>query len=153
MKADEFVIHTPSITATKWWPGDMGRYANHAVVFAQLRIDENKYGVCPFIVQIRDLETHMPCKGISCGDMGPKLGYSNKDNGWLTFDHVRIPRDQMLQKYVSVDREGGFGIEGDLRVMYSTMMSVRMQIVEGCSYDLSRGLTIGLRYSIVRRQF
>ena len=83
--------------------------------------------------------------------MGPKLGYSNKDNGWLTFDHVRIPRDQMLQKYVSVDREGGFGIEGDLRVMYSTMMAVRMQIVEGCSYDLSRGLTIGLRYSFVRR--
>ena len=32
--SDEFIIHTPSITATKWWPGDMGRFANHAVVFA-----------------------------------------------------------------------------------------------------------------------
>ena len=50
IESDEFIIHTPSITATKWWPGDMGRNANHAVVFAQLIIDGNKYGVCPFIV-------------------------------------------------------------------------------------------------------
>lgn len=24
-RTDEFVINTPSITATKWWPGEMGR--------------------------------------------------------------------------------------------------------------------------------
>lgn len=35
-KSDEFVIHTPDPKATKWWPGDMGRYANYAIVFAQL---------------------------------------------------------------------------------------------------------------------
>ena len=57
----------------------------------------------------------------------------------------------MLQKYVSVDREGGFGIEGDLRVMYATMMAVRMMLIEGCAFDLARGLTIGIRYSCVRR--
>ena len=33
-KTDEFIIHTPTPTATKWWPGDMGRMANFAVVFA-----------------------------------------------------------------------------------------------------------------------
>ena len=31
---DEFVIHTPSIKATKWWPGDLGNFSSHAVVFA-----------------------------------------------------------------------------------------------------------------------
>jgi acyl-CoA oxidase len=31
---DEFVIHTPEPKATKWWPGEMGRYATHAIVFA-----------------------------------------------------------------------------------------------------------------------
>ena len=36
IKTDEFVIHTPCLTATKWWPGEMGRYANFALVFAQL---------------------------------------------------------------------------------------------------------------------
>ena len=78
----------------------MGRYANHALVFARLQITEdgemNDYGVCPFIVQIRDTETHKWMKGIQCGDMGPKLGYIGKDNGWLQMDKVRIPRDNML---------------------------------------------------------
>ena len=31
--------------------------------------------------------------GIKCGDMGPKLGFYNKDNGWMTMEDVRIPRD------------------------------------------------------------
>ena len=42
---DEFVIHTPSITATKYWPGDLGRFSSHAVVFARLIIDEDDHGV------------------------------------------------------------------------------------------------------------
>ena len=95
-KADEFVIHTPSIKATKWWPGDLGNFSSHAVVFAQLVIDDNKYGVQPFIVQLRDVETWRHMTGVRCGDMGPKMGYHSKNNGWATFDHVRIPRDQML---------------------------------------------------------
>lgn len=54
-KTDEFVIHTPSMTATKWWPGEMGRMANFALVFARLTIpdedgDINEYGIVPFIV-------------------------------------------------------------------------------------------------------
>ena len=55
MKADEFVINTPTITATKWWPGEMGRFANFALVFAKLIIpdedgEDNEYGIVPFIV-------------------------------------------------------------------------------------------------------
>lgn len=45
-----------------------------------------------FIVQIRDEETHKRMPGIDCGDMGPKMGYLGKDNGWLTFDKVVVPR-------------------------------------------------------------
>lgn len=33
---DEFIIHSPTITSTKMWPGDLGRFATHAVVFARL---------------------------------------------------------------------------------------------------------------------
>lgn len=47
---DEFVIHTPSNTATKWWPGEMGRFANHAVVYAQLIINGNKFAIAPLMV-------------------------------------------------------------------------------------------------------
>ena len=54
-KTDEFILNTPTISSTKWWPGDIGRFANHALVFAQLIIEDedgekNNYGVNPFIV-------------------------------------------------------------------------------------------------------
>jgi acyl-CoA oxidase len=32
------------------WPGDLGRFATHAVVFARLLIDKKDYGVQPFFV-------------------------------------------------------------------------------------------------------
>ena len=61
---DEFIIHSPTITSTKYWPGDLGRFSSHAVVFARLIIDENDYGVQPFMVQIRDVNTWKRMKGV-----------------------------------------------------------------------------------------
>ena len=126
---DEFVIHTPCIKATKYWPGDVGNFSTHAIVFANLIINGNKYGVLPFLVQVREIETfkHMP--GVKTGDIGPKLGWNHKQNGWATFDNVRIPRNQLLMKFVNVDREGTFSIQGDIRQMYSAMTDVRMLII------------------------
>ena len=37
------------------------------------------------------------------GDIGPKFGYESIDNGFLRFDHVRIPRDHMLAKNSEVE--------------------------------------------------
>jgi len=91
--------------------------------------------------------------GVKTGDMGPKLGYNGKDNGWMVLDKVRIPRDQMLQKYICVDREGTVSIEGDLRVLYTTMMNIRAMLICDSRIYLGAGLTIALRYSAVRRQF
>lgn len=53
-KSDEIIINTPSIKAAKFWPGDLGNFSTHAIVFAKLIIDGNSYGVLPFIVQLRD---------------------------------------------------------------------------------------------------
>jgi len=49
LKTDEFVINTPSIKAAKFWPGGLA-FGTHAVVFARLIIQENDYGVFPFMV-------------------------------------------------------------------------------------------------------
>ena len=42
---DEFIIHTPSIRATKFWPGGMGIFCTHGVVMAVLKINGKSYGV------------------------------------------------------------------------------------------------------------
>lgn len=71
-----FVIHSPSLTASKWWIGTLGRTANHALVMAQLYIDGKNYGPHTFVVPIRDLKTHEPLEGVFVGDIGPKFGYA-----------------------------------------------------------------------------
>tara|TARA_B110000285_G_scaffold228035_1_gene290347 strand:+ start:762 stop:1175 length:414 start_codon:yes stop_codon:yes gene_type:complete len=91
--------------------------------------------------------------GVKTGDMGPKIGYHGKDNGWATFNQVRIPRDNMLQKFIQVDREGTFSIEGDLREMYAVMMFIREGLIHKIKFVMNKALLIGLRYSTVRRQF
>ena len=92
-------------------------------------------------------------KGVRTGDLGPKMGYHSKDNGWCSFDHVRIPRSQLLSKFIEVDREGCFSVKGDTRELYSVMMLIRTFIMLQTKSFLSRALTIGIRYSVVRRQF
>ncbi|PIO57081.1 acyl-CoA dehydrogenase, middle domain protein, partial [Teladorsagia circumcincta] len=62
-KTEEFVINSPTITAAKWWPGALGKSSNYAVVVAQLYTQGVCHGPHPFIVQLRDLETHKPLKG------------------------------------------------------------------------------------------
>ena len=86
LKTDEFVIHSPTVTSTKYWPGGLGLWANYALVFARCLVDGNYFGIQPFVVPIRDLETHNPLPGIKVGDIGPKLGYHTTDNGYLMFN-------------------------------------------------------------------
>jgi len=48
------------------------------------------------------LGDHSPLPGVTLGDIGGKFGsgaYNSMDNGVLQFDHVRIPRDQMLMRF------------------------------------------------------
>ena len=118
MSTDEFVIHTPTIKATKFWPGSMGVVATHAIVFARCLANDNDFGVQSFIVPIRSLENHKPLPGISVGDVGTKLGYSSMDNGFLSFDQVRIPRDNMLSRIAGITKEGDLDIKADPRMLY-----------------------------------
>lgn len=40
-----------------------------------------------------------PLQGIEVGDIGPKIGFFSKDNGYLIMNKVRIPRTNMLGKF------------------------------------------------------
>ena len=85
---DEFVIHTPCLEATKFWPGGVGYSCTRksleffrsdkiltsdsidAFLVARMIIGGRDLGVHSFIVQIRSLETFRPMKGIELGDIG-----------------------------------------------------------------------------------
>ena len=149
----EFVINTPTISAIKFWPGDMSRLSNHAVVFAKLIIDGKAYGVHSFMVQTRNLETWDLLPGIEAGDIGPKFGYGSKDNGYMLFKNIRIPRTNMLKRFAEVDKDGKVNLKGDMRQLYGIMMETRVWIAGNSGFSLAMALTIAGRYSVVRRQF
>lgn len=156
-RTDEFVIHSPTLTSSKWWPGGLGKVSTHAVVYARLITDGQEHGIHGFIVQLRSLEDHLPLQGITVGDIGMKFGngaYNTMDNGVLRFDHVRIPRNQMLMRVSQVTREGKC-LQSDVprQLVYGTMVYVRQTIVADASCALSRAVCIATRYSAVRRQF
>ncbi|KAJ9556155.1 hypothetical protein OSB04_010769 [Centaurea solstitialis] len=156
-QTDEFVIHSPTLTSSKWWPGGTAKVSTHAIVYARLILDGQFHGVHGFIVQLRNLENHTPLPGITVGDIGMKFGngaYNTMDNGVIRFNHVHIPRNQMLMRVSQVTREGKF-VQSDVprQLLYGTMVYVRQKIVADASKALSRAVCIATRYSAVRRQF
>ncbi|KAF6165355.1 hypothetical protein GIB67_018799 [Kingdonia uniflora] len=98
-KYDEFIINSPTLTSSKWWPEGL------------------------------------------VADIGMKFGngaYNTMDNDVLRFDHVSIPRDQMLMRVSQVTRQ---------------QLYVRQTVVADVSCALSWAVCIATRYSAVQRQF
>ncbi|KAI1422735.1 hypothetical protein F5Y12DRAFT_717078 [Xylaria sp. FL1777] len=149
-----FTLHSPHLTASKWWIGSLGMAANHAVVVAQLILNGRSYGPHPFVVQIRDLQTHEPLPNIHVGDIGPKFGYNTMDNGFLLFNHVKIPHINMLSRFSAVDPTTGTYVRpANPALIYGTLTYIRSMIVLQSGSTLARGVTIATRYCAVRRQF
>ncbi len=49
-----------------------------------------------------------PVPGVTVEDMGHKMGLNGVDNAKLTFDQVRVPRENLLNKYSDITPEGEF---------------------------------------------
>ncbi len=147
-------MHSPTLTASKWWIGSLGRTANHASVMAQLIVGGKNYGPHPFVVPIRDMKTHEPLEGRYIGDIGPKVGYNTMDNGFLLLNNVEIPHVNMLAKHSRVDPETNQYVKpSSPNLVYGTMTWVRSTIVLEAGSVLARGVTIAIRYTAIRRQF
>ncbi|ERF70604.1 hypothetical protein EPUS_02470 [Endocarpon pusillum Z07020] len=120
-----FILHSPHLTASKWWIGSLGRTANHAVVMAQLKINGK-----------------------------PKFGYNTMDNGFLLLNRVKVPHVNMLARFSSVDPQTGKYLRpSSPSLVYGTLTYVRSTIVMQAGSVLARGVTIATRYCAVRRQF
>lgn len=99
----EFIINSPNKEAMKFWIGGAAKTTTMSVIWAQLYIEEKCYGVHAFIVPIRDPQTYKLLPGVLIGDCGPKAGLNGVDNGFMLFDNVRIPKDNLLDRISGID--------------------------------------------------
>ncbi|KAI9499269.1 acyl-CoA dehydrogenase/oxidase C-terminal [Zychaea mexicana] len=153
-ETNEFELHSPHLSSAKWWIGALGKTANYAVIMARLIIHGKDYGSHTFCAQIRSLEDHRPLPGLTIGDIGPKFGYNGVDNGFMMFDHFRIPHISMLAKYAQVKPGSGEYVKPiNSKLSYGGMVHVRANIVNETGRALARASTVAVRYAAVRRQF
>nr|WP_294926389.1 acyl-CoA dehydrogenase [uncultured Flavobacterium sp.] len=152
-----FTIHTPHEKAQKEYIGNAAVHGQMATVFAKLIIDGHDYGVNAFIVPLRDTNGRT-LNGITIGDCGHKMGLNGVDNGTISFDNVVIPKENMLDRFASVNEKGEFEspIPSDNRrffTMLGTLVGGRIGIPRSALAAAKSGLTIAIRYSDQRRQF
>ena len=150
---ETFTVNTGSLDAYKWWPGDLGKNSNYAMVYARLYSKGEYRGLYPLFFQVRDMYTHKLLPGIEGGDIGPKLGYSNKENGYMAFNSIKVPRTALQSKFVEVHKNGDFEIKGNILIFYSAMMSIRLLIVGSSPKYMLFSVLSALRYSHFRSQF
>jgi acyl-CoA oxidase len=152
-----FKINTPNEYARKEYIGNAACHGQMATVFAKLIIDDTDYGVSAFVVPLRDKKGKLH-PGVKIKDCGRKMGLNGVDNGVIYFDHVVIPKDNMLDRFASVDEAGKFAspIASDNRrffTMLGTLVGGRIGIPRSGNAASKSGLTIAIRYGDQRRQF
>lgn len=154
LEKDEWVINTPEPSSGKVWIGGSGLTATYGVVMANLIIKEKSYGMHPFLVHLRSLKDHTLLPGRRIIEMGAKLGAPAMDNGYTCFDSVRIPRNNLLQRFQTVSKDGVYEKRNAAAQVMTrgTMTLVRVGLCEIAAHHLARGATIAIRYAVVRRQ-
>jgi acyl-CoA oxidase len=157
----EFVIDSPTPSSRKDYIGGAAETAIVASVFAQLITTENgepvNHGVHCFIVPIRDAEGN-DLPGVTTSDCQYKGGLPGVDNGRIVFDHVRIPRVNLLNKYGDVAPDGTYTspIENPNRrffTMIGTLIRGRISVGGSAGNAARVALDIATRYALQRRQF
>ncbi|HEY9313042.1 acyl-CoA dehydrogenase [Williamsia sp.] len=159
---DEFIIHSESHLARKDYIGGAAEHAKVAAVFAQLVTggpgeEPTDRGVHCLVVPIRDADGNdMP--GVTTSDCGYKGGLPGVDNGRITFDHVRVPRENLLNRYADVTPDGTYTspIDNQNRrffTMLGTLIRGRVSVAATAGAAGRKALTIATRYGLARRQF
>ncbi|TFK16609.1 acyl-CoA oxidase [Coprinopsis marcescibilis] len=153
-ETSEFEINSPTLTSSKWWIGALGKTATHGVVQAKLILGGKDYGPHLFFVQLRNMNDHNPLPGIMIGDIGPKSGsgFAPTDNGFARFDHVRIPKEQMLSKFAQVTDDAKYVQPPHAKMSYGGMLYIRANMVTGGGWLMAKAATVSIRYTTVRRQ-
>ncbi|HMJ11104.1 MAG TPA: acyl-CoA dehydrogenase [Polyangiaceae bacterium] len=152
-----FVVHTPSESARKEWIGNAACHAQMLTVFAQLEVEGALHGVHALLVPVRDQQGKL-LPGVRIEDSGHKMGLNGVDNGRIWFDHVEVPRENLLDRYASVSAEGEYtspiaSTGKRFFTMVGTLVMARLSVAAAAVTASKVGLTIATRYGALRRQF
>ena len=155
--AGQFEVHTPEPAARKDYIGNAARDGRMAVVFAQLITGGRRHGVHALLVPIRD-DQGRPWPGVEISDCGHKAGLNGVDNGRLSFDHVRVPREALLNRYGDVAPDGTYSSSIDnanrrFFTMLGTLVGGRVAVAGAAGAATQTALAIAVRYGLTRRQF
>ena len=153
----EFVIDSPTRTSRKDYIGGAANTARVAAVFAQLITAGEGHGVHCFVVPIRDDDGN-DLPGVTTSDCQYKGGLPGVDNGRIQFDQVRIPRENLLNKYADVAEDGTYTspIANPGRrffTMLGTLIRGRVTVGGSAGAAARVALDIATRYALERRQF
>jgi acyl-CoA oxidase len=150
------VVHTPHYGAGKEYIGN-ALHGSMAAVFAQLVVDGVSHGIHCVLVPYRDPAGDL-LPGIEVKDCGYKLGLNGVDNGRLWFNQVRVPVDNLLNRYGDIDAQGQYNspIENPNKrffTMLGALVGGRICVGLGGLSATKTALTIAIRYALKRRQF
>lgn len=156
-ETSELLVNSPTRLSQKAYIGGAGQDARMAVVYGQLWVGEDCHGVHAAMVPIRD-EDGADLPGVTTGDHGAKGGLAGVDNGTLLFDHVRVPRQMLLNRYGGITEDGVYesDIENPNRrffTMLGTLVRGRISIAAGGGAAARKALSIATRYATMRHQF
>ncbi|HET9718444.1 MAG TPA: acyl-CoA dehydrogenase [Solirubrobacteraceae bacterium] len=155
--SQEFVIDTPDDEARKEYIGNAARDGQIATVFAQLIVGGESRGVHALVMPLRSAGG-TPRAGVRIEDDGEKVGLNGVDNGMIWFDHVRVPREALLDKFAAVSADGVYSspIENPNKrffTMLGTLVQGRVCVSAASVSAAKNALTIAVRHGLRRKQF
>ncbi|EEI17052.1 acyl-CoA dehydrogenase family protein [Corynebacterium lipophiloflavum] len=155
----EFIVNSPTPGSKKAYIGNAARDGRWAAVFAQLYTpdSEESHGVHCIIVRIRE-EDGSDAPGVTTSDHGHKGGLLGVDNGMIVFDNVRVPRENLLNRFGDVAEDGTYSspIESKNRrffTMLATLVRGRLGVGASALGASRTGLALAVKYANIRRQF
>lgn len=155
-QTQEIEINSPHFESGKEYIGN-ALHGQMASVFAQLIVGGENHGVHAILVPMRDKNGRL-LPGVRVEDCGYKLGLNGVDNGRIWFDHVRVPKENLLNRFGDIDEFGNYNssIENPSRrffTMLGTLVGGRVCVPRAGLSAAKSGLTIAIKYALKRRQF